>query len=170
MRRNPPPASFKPQTIDRMVSVVNRQSDFITAISKKVTEKDLVQAAVDYIGDNSNEFALAVFTDSPITRVLAYSEFTSGSARSVATNLTSVVRDGLLCNADACFFFHQHPNGDPIPSPADIDLSAALASLMKVFDMQLKDSMVLGDSAFSSITAGMLVPYAQAGIRRRRTP
>lgn len=54
--------------------------------------------------------------------------------------LTPVVRDG----ASGFILVHNHPSGDPTPSPEDIDLTRALSAAATVLCVPLLDHVVVG--------------------------
>ena len=53
----------------------------------------------------------------------------------------------LLCTpgATALLVVHNHPSGDPAPSPDDARLTLRLAQAANVLDMSLVDHLIVGD-------------------------
>src|SRR5690606_18544784 len=70
---------------------------------------------------------------------------------------TSVVRVGELFraaireNAAAIIVVHNHPSGDPSPSPEDIHVTRQIASAGKLLDIELLDHIIIGRQRFVSL-------------------
>jgi len=46
---------------------------------------------------------------------------------------------------------HNHPSGDPTPSPEDIQVTEQLVEAGKVLDIELVDHLVIGSHKFVSL-------------------
>lgn len=55
-----------------------------------------------------------------------------------------VVIRALELNASALILVHNHPSGDPVPSQADIDMTAQIAQAAEVMGITLHDHLVIG--------------------------
>jgi DNA repair protein RadC len=55
-----------------------------------------------------------------------------------------ILKDAILSNAATAIIVHNHPSGDPSPSPEDKNLTRTLQETFKVIDMRLLDSIILG--------------------------
>jgi len=52
---------------------------------------------------------------------------------------------------------HNHPSGDPCPSPADIDATRKVAEALKAVGVTLHDHLIVGRSGHASFkSAGLL--------------
>ena len=69
-----------------------------------------------------------------------------------------VVRRALEVGASALILVHNHPSGDPTPSPADIAMTRAIAAAAKTLDIALHDHIVIGDAGHVSFRAAGLLP------------
>jgi DNA repair protein RadC len=56
----------------------------------------------------------------------------------------------ILSQASAFILFHNHPTGDPTPSPADIKITQRLLKLSKILEIKLLDHIVLTQGGFKS--------------------
>ena len=67
----------------------------------------------------------------------------------------------------ALLVVHNHPSGDPTPSPDDARLTIRLAQAADVLDMPLLDHLILGDAGryFSFREAGMVADRIPDGVR-----
>jgi DNA repair protein RadC len=70
---------------------------------------------------------------------------TSGSAVRVG----EVFRAAVRLNASAIVVAHNHPSGDPTPSPEDIAITSALAAAGHLLDIPLLDHLIVGSYARS---------------------
>ena len=67
----------------------------------------------------------------------------------------------------ALLVVHNHPSGDPTPSPDDARLTARLAQAADLLDMPLLDHLIVGDAGryFSFREAGTFTPQIADGVR-----
>ena len=67
----------------------------------------------------------------------------------------------------ALLVVHNHPSGDPTPSPDDARLTIRLAQAADVLDMPLIDHLIVGDAGryFSFREAGTLAVRIPDGVR-----
>ena len=63
-----------------------------------------------------------------------------------------IVRRALMHNAAALVAYHQHPSGDPSPSPADRAITRKLAEALSLVDVRLIDHFVIGDGQVASFS------------------
>ncbi len=62
-----------------------------------------------------------------------------------------VMKAALLSNASSIAFVHNHPSGDPEPSPEDISMTNALAKCADLFQIRILDHVVVvADGRFQS--------------------
>jgi DNA repair protein RadC len=68
-----------------------------------------------------------------------------------------VFREAVLSGAAGVIVFHNHPSGDPTPSPADVALTHRLLSASEVMGIVLLDHLILADTRYYSFSeAGFL--------------
>jgi DNA repair protein RadC len=56
-----------------------------------------------------------------------------------------VFRPAVRDNAPSIIVVHNHPSGDPTPSPEDINITRELISAGKLLSIELLDHLVIGD-------------------------
>jgi DNA repair protein RadC len=61
-----------------------------------------------------------------------------------------VVRAALDYNAAALIFAHNHPSGDPAPSPDDISVTRQLIFACKLMGVAVHEHIVIGDNRYFS--------------------
>ncbi len=54
-------------------------------------------------------------------------------------------------NAAAIIVVHNHPSGDPKPSPEDIHLTRTLIQAGKLLDIEVLDHLIIGAGRFVSL-------------------
>ncbi|MFM9000603.1 MAG: DNA repair protein RadC [Opitutia bacterium] len=77
-------------------------------------------------------------------RLLALHEVSSGTATSSLLHPREVFRQALRHAASAAIVAHNHPSGDPSPSPADRAVTRQLADAGRVVGVELLDHVVVG--------------------------
>jgi len=83
-------------------------------------------------------------------RVLKTTVVASGSQNATIVQPRDVFREAILGAAAAVVAFHNHPSGDPSPSPDDLDLTRRLAAAGRLMGIDLVDHVVLGDARYCS--------------------
>ncbi len=67
-----------------------------------------------------------------------------GSVNMSQVRVAEVFRRAVQINAPAVILAHNHPSGDPTPSPEDVTLTRAVAQAGKLLDIELLDHLVIG--------------------------
>lgn len=83
-------------------------------------------------------------------RVIAYHEVSRGTLDSVLVSPREVFTAALLAHAAAIVATHNHPSGDPTPSPDDLDVTRRLAAAGDVLGIPLLDHIIVGDGRYYS--------------------
>jgi len=60
-----------------------------------------------------------------------------------------IFRQAILENCAALIMAHNHPSGDPAPSPDDVALTRAIAQAGKLLDIEVLDHLVIAGAASS---------------------
>ncbi|MPM27171.1 hypothetical protein SDC9_73681 [bioreactor metagenome] len=60
-------------------------------------------------------------------------------------------RSAIQKNAASIILAHNHPSGDPTPSPEDIALTRSVIQAGKLLDIELLDHIVIGNARYVSI-------------------
>ncbi|WP_436239952.1 JAB domain-containing protein [Paenibacillus sp. LjRoot153] len=61
-------------------------------------------------------------------------------------NPRDVFKAALLANAASIVLFHNHPSGDPTPSPEDISLTNRLCEVGELLSINVLDHIIIGDN------------------------
>ena len=83
-------------------------------------------------------------------RVLRTAVLAVGTLNSSAVQPREVFREAAIGGAAAIVVFHNHPSGDPDPSPEDVELTRQLAAAGTLMGIDVLDHLVLGDVRYCS--------------------
>jgi DNA repair protein RadC len=87
--------------------------------------------------------------------VLAYHELSRGTIDATLVCPREVFKVALLANAGGVIVGHNHPSGDPTPSPNDVALTRGLISAAAIIGVELVDHIIVaGDRYVSFRQAG----------------
>lgn len=90
-------------------------------------------------------------------RLMAARLMSVGAADGSLANPREVFREALLAAAPVVVVFHNHPSGDPAPSPDDIGLTLRLKRAGAVVGVTLLDHVILAGTRYCSMReAGVL--------------
>jgi DNA repair protein RadC len=84
-------------------------------------------------------------------RVIRTAIVAVGTLNSTVVQPRDVFREAMLGSAAAVVIFHNHPSGDPSPSPDDVELTRRLAAAGALMGIDLVDHIVLGDARYCSL-------------------
>jgi DNA repair protein RadC len=84
-------------------------------------------------------------------RVIRTSVVATGTLNSTIVEPRDVFREAMLGAAAAIVVFHNHPSGDPSPSPDDIALTRRLVAVGELIGIPVVDHVVLGDARYCSL-------------------
>ncbi|MBI3537410.1 MAG: DNA repair protein RadC [Chloroflexi bacterium] len=77
-------------------------------------------------------------------RVLATPTIYRGSLHTTVIRVTELFREAVRQNCAALILAHNHPSGDPTPSPEDIAVTREIVQAGKVLDIDVLDHVVIG--------------------------
>jgi DNA repair protein RadC len=111
---------------------------------------DSARLAQELLEDKDRENFLVIFLDTK-HRPIGVEISSIGSASACLVQPGVVFRAALLVAATAVVFAHNHPSGDPTPSPEDIDLTKLLIEAGNLLGVRVLDHLVIGDGRWISI-------------------
>jgi DNA repair protein RadC len=86
-------------------------------------------------------------------RLMRIVEVYRGSLNASMVRVGEVLRDAVRENAAALIVVHNHPSGDPTPSPEDIALTRTIVDAGNLLDIEVLDHLVIGKGRFISLKA-----------------
>jgi DNA repair protein RadC len=112
------------------------------------------------IGDIDHEVMIVLHLDVK-NRVRGYHEAGRGGLAFCSVDPMQVFRTALMAGARAIVLVHNHPSGDPSPSPEDMALTRRLVDGGALLGVQVLDHVILGDEHhFFSLLCQDLMPKA----------
>jgi DNA repair protein RadC len=74
-----------------------------------------------------------------------------GNVSSSLVRVGELFRDAVRLNASGLILVHNHPSGDPTPSPDDLHLTAEALAAGRLLDIAVLDHVVVGHDAWISL-------------------
>lgn len=84
-------------------------------------------------------------------RVIAIPTVYVGTVNTSVLRTAEIYREAIIRNSPAIILVHNHPSGDPSPSPEDIHLTHDLIEAGKLLDISLIDHIIIGSGDWRSI-------------------
>ncbi len=84
-------------------------------------------------------------------RVLDIVEVYHGSVNTSQVRVGEVFKAAIRRNATAVVIVHNHPSGDPTPSPDDLAVTRACVQAGKLMDVEVLDHLVIGQGRYISM-------------------
>jgi DNA repair protein RadC len=78
-------------------------------------------------------------------------EVYKGSVNTSQIRTAEVFRDAVKENCPAIVVAHNHPSGDPTPSPEDVRVTRELVSAGRLLDIEVLDHLVIGRNRYVSL-------------------
>jgi len=84
-------------------------------------------------------------------RLLGSPSAVGGSVNSVVARAAEVFREAILLEATSIVLVHNHPSGDPKPSPQDVLVTKGLSAAGELLEIAVLDHLVVGQNSFVSM-------------------
>lgn len=83
--------------------------------------------------------------------VLGIQEVYVGAVNNIQIRLAEIFRPAIQRNASMIILAHNHPSGDPTPSPDDIAVTRAAVQAGKLVDLEVQDHLIVGSNRYESL-------------------
>lgn len=113
------------------------------------TPRDVAAHLMPAFGSRSVEHFGVVLLDSK-HRVLRTTVLAIGGLNATVVQPREVFREAALGAAAAIVVFHNHPSGDPSPSPDDVELTRRLVAAGTLMGIDVVDHVIVGDVRYCS--------------------
>lgn len=84
-------------------------------------------------------------------RLLGIETVYVGSLNASHIRVSEVFREAIKRNCAAIIIAHNHPSGDPTPSPEDVEVTRRLVEAGKLLDIEVLDHLIIGQQRFVSL-------------------
>jgi DNA repair protein RadC len=74
-----------------------------------------------------------------------------GSLNSSLVRISEIFKEAVRVNAAAIFVAHNHPSGDPTPSPEDARVTEQIVAAGKLLEIEVLDHLVIGERTWVSL-------------------
>jgi DNA repair protein RadC len=101
------------------------------------------------LGDLVEERFYALFLDAK-NKEVGWTMVSAGNISSCPVDPCTVFRAAILSGAVGVIFAHNHPSGDPSPSPDDVDLTERLCKAGKLIGVRVVDHVIVCHSDYTS--------------------
>jgi DNA repair protein RadC len=91
-------------------------------------------------------------------RLIETVEIYHGSLNSAVVRIGEVLRPAVRLNAAAVIIAHNHPSGDPSPSPEDVAVTRAIVEAGHLLDIEVLDHIIVGRGRYLSLRQAGLWP------------
>lgn len=120
------------------------------------TERPIVQTsaqAVHLVKDMNSllQEQIRVILLDTAYRVIAVPTVYIGTVNAALLRVSEVYREAIARNAPAIILVHNHPSGDPTPSPEDVELTRRLIQAGELLDITLLDHLIVGGNGWRSL-------------------
>lgn len=111
---------------------------------------DVANMMMHFIGGQPQEHLVVVLLDTK-NNVIGMNTVYIGSVNTAVIRVAEIFRPAILANATAIIVCHNHPSGDPTPSPEDVRTTEMLVQAGELLDIQVLDHLVVGDTRYVSL-------------------
>lgn len=125
-------------------------ADWPTGRWQARTPKDVADRLVLQMGRLEREELRVVLlnTKNVATELLTVYQ---GNVSASVVRIGELFRDAVRRNANGLILVHNHPSGDPTPSPDDLHLTAEAVAAGRLLDVAVLDHLIIGHDAYVSL-------------------
>jgi DNA repair protein RadC len=131
--------------IGRRLALV--QTDTRYKIRTPADAANLVMLDLAYLDTEQMRILLLDAKGQLVEKVSLY----QGTANSSVLRASEVFRPAIIRNCPGLILCHNHPSGDPAPSPEDIASTRQLVEAGRILDIELVDHIIIGHQRFASL-------------------
>lgn len=111
---------------------------------------DIAAMLNERYGQADREIMVIVLLDTK-NKVLAIDPIAVGGLDYAIISMREVFKSAIMIGAAGIILAHNHPSGDPTPSPEDVTLTRRIVEAGKLMEIEVLDHIVLGDNRFVSL-------------------
>ncbi|MDR1160295.1 MAG: DNA repair protein RadC [Syntrophomonadaceae bacterium] len=89
--------------------------------------------------------------------LIVMEDISVGGLHSSAVHPREVFKTALKRSAASIILIHNHPSGDPTPSPDDIEVTKRLIEVSKIMGIDIIDHIIIGENKFCSLKRQNLI-------------
>lgn len=127
--------------------LAKEQAEERGAISSPADAADVLQLEMQGLAQEN----LVVLVLDTRNHLVAKETVYKGSLNLSLVRVGELFRTAIQKNAASIILAHNHPSGDPTPSPEDVALTRSVIQAGKLLDIELLDHLVIGNARFVSM-------------------
>jgi DNA repair protein RadC len=112
--------------------------------------RDLADRLIAELGHLTREELRVVLLDTR-NGVLAMPTVYVGNVSAALVRIAELFRDAVRLHAARLILVHNHPSGDPTPSPDDLHMTAEAVAAGRLLDIAVLDHLVIGHGSYASL-------------------
>ncbi len=157
LRFDGPPVDVTPQYFAGLGLEEKRLARFVREVEGEYTVASPALAAAYLLEkiftpfeafDQEELWALLLNTRMRVTHeVMVY----RGTINSISVRPVEVFREAIRLNASGLILGHNHPSGDPMPSPEDIAVTRQAQQIARLLELTLADHIIVGRGSWVSL-------------------
>ncbi len=120
--------------------------------------EDAVALFRQYVGVPDREHMISIHLDGR-SRVSGLHTVSVGSLQRSEAGAREVFKAAILGNAAAVVLVHNHPSGDPAPSPEDVSVAQGLELVGQLLGIPIVDHVIVGEPGYASLRALGLLEF-----------
>jgi len=113
--------------------------------------EDAAALLVPLMQDLEQEYLYVLILDTRNRVIGEPLEIYHGSLNTSLVRVAEIFRPAIQANAAAILAAHNHPSGDPTPSPEDVGITRAIVQAGKLLDVVCLDHIIIGRGRFVSL-------------------
>jgi DNA repair protein RadC len=111
----------------------------------KISSPNVAVRILDSIfADADREQLVVLFLDTK-NKIVGVDIVATGTLNSCNVSIPNIFKAAIICNAASIIVSHNHPSGDPTPSPEDVRVTENLVQAGKLLDIAVLDHIVIGE-------------------------
>jgi DNA repair protein RadC len=160
MTPSAPPTGTKARKrkVEKTLAQIRQLHDQLnTELIAKPTERPSIHSPRDayeilqpFLGPLDHEELWVMGLDTR-NRVMSLVKLYQGSVNSSQVRVGELFRQAIIDNSPSIILCHNHPSGDPAPSPDDIAVTRAIVEAGKLLDISVLDHLVVVASGYVSL-------------------
>lgn len=136
--------------IKAVLEISKRQQVTLKVKTKISSPQDVYKILACEMEDLETEAIKTIILDAK-SKVKSIVTVSIGALSSSCLTLKEFLTEPLKQMATSIILVHNHPSGDTSPSKADLNLTTKIFEYSKVFDIELKDHIIIGKNGYTSI-------------------